>query len=772
MGQIDIDAINSRIDCLMEMKSVQGSHYADELNILKSRLNDKTFRIAVVGEFSSGKSTFINSIIGENILKHAVTETTAAVTYIHNVPRDDIRINTCDIEYVNGEKKHLPDLKQIIEYTTVHSEINVADTIQSVSIYVNFLDVPYPIIIVDTPGLNGMADRHREITLNEIKKAHACIYLLSVSGVKSTDRDFINLLLNYQNRFIFVQNFIDRVDEAGETLQSKIDKDKENLKKCFDQRRDVIYDICGISAVKALASKDKSITKVYDGDREEISDRDALYRESNYQDFEKCLYGIIESGEYLSDVADSALYTLGHIIDRLRDGLDAEIKINEQLRASDDKVKSVERAKEIISRINTQKDDQKKRLDNFMESMDIGNRKSLREYAGQELEQFNGRVSADIDEKIKTYSGLQEFNDRNNANPPEYYSAYIMNYINSNLIPDLRNRIEGDLIRLYNAALLKVSDFTTSVTGFENKVNININGGGTKFDDSRIKLDDDKEQDKIRKNNEKIKQIEDDNLRKQRDISKAISERDKAIENQNRDKRAYNEKKQDLGKDPGVQEKRVKMEKKVKRKGIFRLADFFVGEKTKTYYETELDYSEQNKWKKKMEKLEEDWRQKRENHTKYINKLDFQIADMENKIKEGSSEVKRLKDNIVYLENERKNKKELFEAALKANKEEFCRNEKRKLKEEIQKKLLDGDAKEPSMCENIQKYIDDVDQANFSDIREKVFEQFEDGIKTRLDSLNSFITGNEKELAARYELSRKELDAIDEIDAWLSETQG
>ena len=193
-----IENINSQINKIKELKAVQNSGYLAELELLCDRLNDTIFRLVVVGEFSSGKSTFINAIIGKDVLKHAATETTATVTYIYNVSADDNRLNTCKIEYNDGNMVSLPNLGKLKEYTTVNSEINVAESIRSVSIYVNFLNVEYPILITDTPGLNGIADKHREITLDEIKKAHACIYLLSSNGVKSTDFDFINVLKEKQ----------------------------------------------------------------------------------------------------------------------------------------------------------------------------------------------------------------------------------------------------------------------------------------------------------------------------------------------------------------------------------------------------------------------------------------------------------------------------------------------------------------------------------------------------------------------------------------------
>ena len=62
-----------------------GANIRDTINMLESRIEVDECRIAVVGEFSSGKSTFVNAIIGKDLLKHATLETTAALTYIHNV---------------------------------------------------------------------------------------------------------------------------------------------------------------------------------------------------------------------------------------------------------------------------------------------------------------------------------------------------------------------------------------------------------------------------------------------------------------------------------------------------------------------------------------------------------------------------------------------------------------------------------------------------------------------------------------------------------------
>lgn len=67
------------------------SEFQQKLRYFKKRFEDEEFRIAVVGEFSSGKSTFINALIGQDVLQHAKKETTATITRLVNVSPQDTR---------------------------------------------------------------------------------------------------------------------------------------------------------------------------------------------------------------------------------------------------------------------------------------------------------------------------------------------------------------------------------------------------------------------------------------------------------------------------------------------------------------------------------------------------------------------------------------------------------------------------------------------------------------------------------------------------------
>ena len=747
------------------MNSVKKSGYISELDTLKKRLNDKTFRLAVVGEFSSGKSTFINAIIGKDVLKHAATETTATVTYIYNVLKDDERINTCVIERTDGTKMSLPDLDKLKDYTTVNSEINVAESIRSVSIYVNFLNVKYPIMIADTPGLNGIADKHREITLDEIKKAHACIYLLSSNGVKSTDFDFINILLNYQKKFIFIQNFIDLLRTSeGETLQSKISKDNENLKICFGKdTSDIDYSVYGISAVKALAAKDLDKTKVFEEDINEIDDRNQLYAESNFTVFEECLYEIIESGEYLEVIEEAATYTLRQMIEKLKNNLDEECELSEQLRAKDDKTRRIEKAQKMIERINLQKEDQQKRLKNFLVSRDSENRHSLHEYARRCLEELFEFIKGDLDKKAKTYEEFVTFADYYEYEPTQYYGKYISDYINGKLIPDLDGRMQDNLSHLYEEAILKVSNFITSVSTIKENINIEIENKITEFNEKEIKSEFEKYEVELELKRSRIKTIESkirEGNAKKNDVENDIKNEKQSADS---DRQKYEREKQRIGNDPGVKKNRVQKTRTVSRTGLFAgFRNWLFGEKTETYWVEVDDYSEQNEWKKRKAALEEKNRRTQDKHNERMIRFESDKKKIQDQINVNSSAIARLQGDILEIETRAKREKEIYERTLKANKQEYCDNEKRKLKEEIYRVIIEkkeGD----SVLDKMYKHIDDMDLRNLPIIQEKVLNYYADSVKARIDSLNDFIQKNETELELKYELSKKEITILNEV---------
>lgn len=253
------------------------------------RFLDEEFRIAIVGEYSSGKSTFLNALLQKDILTHATTETTAAVTRLVNVSASDPRAYTGEVVLVSGQRIQLQNLEDIREYTTQRSvKYDVVHDVASVELFLPFASSDRKIVLIDTPGLNGTAEGHRERTIDLVKQAHACIYLLQLRGFSESDISFIRLISRYQKNFIFVQNFIDELNGAeGETLERKLEEQKKILsEQVFSSSEKVHYSLCGVSALLALTYFDHDIKVLYEGDLPLTEEqRNNLYRLSHFGEF-------------------------------------------------------------------------------------------------------------------------------------------------------------------------------------------------------------------------------------------------------------------------------------------------------------------------------------------------------------------------------------------------------------------------------------------------------------------------------------------------------
>ena len=231
---------NNSIDSVVNvLQEVRNNEYVKNIDLFEhdfqriiDRLKDDSFRLAVVGEFSSGKSTFLNALIGKDLLKHGAKETTATITEIHNKKSGENE-TYLDVYYLNGDVEKNISVDRIIDYTaTASTTHSVANEIEKVVINSEILDSDAKVCFVDTPGLNGIADKHREKTIEEIKNAHACIYLMQVRGLGQSDIDFLKFISKYQHNIIFVQNFIDELKKLeGETPEQKVQQQKKIIEE-------------------------------------------------------------------------------------------------------------------------------------------------------------------------------------------------------------------------------------------------------------------------------------------------------------------------------------------------------------------------------------------------------------------------------------------------------------------------------------------------------------------------------------------------------------
>ncbi len=140
-----------------------------------------------------------------------------------------------------------------------------------------------------------------------------------------TDKAIIRQLSHYQNKFIFVLNFIDQIKSSeGEDVGEILDDIRCFLEEdVFSGQKDKEYRLFGVSSLKALASKDNRIKKLYQNDTRDIGqeERESLYEESRFKNFEEYLGKAINNATIETLRLEQMQYLLEHFLKEMEEQL-------------------------------------------------------------------------------------------------------------------------------------------------------------------------------------------------------------------------------------------------------------------------------------------------------------------------------------------------------------------------------------------------------------------------------------------------------------------
>jgi GTPase Era involved in 16S rRNA processing len=192
----------------------------------KDQLVNSKFRILILGEFKKGKSTFINSLLGEEILPAYSMPCTDVINEVVWGKETKIIIKKQNLEEI--EIKPI-DLEK---YVTIKGEHNTDDNKTILAQISHPLEYcKNGVIVLDTPGLNENIKR-TSTTLGYLSNADAIIFVLSADQPCSmTEMDTIHSLsvdFGFNNIF-FVCNRMNSIREKEKS--SLINFMKEKLSK-------------------------------------------------------------------------------------------------------------------------------------------------------------------------------------------------------------------------------------------------------------------------------------------------------------------------------------------------------------------------------------------------------------------------------------------------------------------------------------------------------------------------------------------------------------
>ena len=177
---------------------------------------DDLFLVVIAGEFNSGKSAFINALLGDAVLDTGVTPTTADVTILR---------------YGEQKQTSRTEKGQLV--------VELPNTLLE------------DLSIVDTPGTNAILREHEELTTDFIPRSDLVLFVTSVDRpFTESERKFLESIRDWGKKIVIVINKID-IAENPQDLEKVRNFVSDNAQKLLG----VVPKIFSISAREALKAK-------------------------------------------------------------------------------------------------------------------------------------------------------------------------------------------------------------------------------------------------------------------------------------------------------------------------------------------------------------------------------------------------------------------------------------------------------------------------------------------------------------------------------------
>ena len=217
----------------------------EKLLTLQGKLTSNRFHLAVLGQMKRGKSSFINALLGAEVLPTGVLPVTAAIAEIRYGASP-----AATIHYSTGQSESVC-IAQLADYLTEAGNPGNEKQVGSVAISYPCPFLKANIVLIDTPGIGSTHAHNTRTTESYLEKVDAAIVVLSVDPpITQVESDFLERVSSDIPRFFFVLNKIDLATPAEvSSISSFLLEELENRLQ-FESP-----DLFPVSAREALTAK-------------------------------------------------------------------------------------------------------------------------------------------------------------------------------------------------------------------------------------------------------------------------------------------------------------------------------------------------------------------------------------------------------------------------------------------------------------------------------------------------------------------------------------
>ena len=155
--------------------------------------------VAILGQFKAGKSSFVNNLIGRDVLPVGVIPVTTVITRLRFGERE-----RAVISFYDGTTREIA-VGALDEYTSEAKNPSNEKNVETVDIELPSLADYAGLRLVDTPGLGSVFKAHMEVSANWLPEVGAAILAVSADRpLSENDVQLIRELTQYTPRIILL----------------------------------------------------------------------------------------------------------------------------------------------------------------------------------------------------------------------------------------------------------------------------------------------------------------------------------------------------------------------------------------------------------------------------------------------------------------------------------------------------------------------------------------------------------------------------------------
>ncbi|MBQ0088200.1 MAG: dynamin family protein [Prevotellaceae bacterium] len=261
------------------------NRYDSELENFRNRKHQaesNKYRLGVIGVTSSGKSTMINSLLGENLLPAVARPSSSQlVSCFHSTRR------SATIHFQDGKQKEYLgnslNQKLLEKYGDEGSNSGNKEKVKQIELTTPCFPFDDNVILIDSPGLDayGYAG-HEQLTMNSLLPTIDFCIFVTTCKTNSDDKmlSVLNTIAEYEKPVIIVQNMIDSIKpslDGKKTIADVAQDHRVRVERIINQSN--IKDkskvhIVQISAINALKARQNGLSTKEDKE---------IFEASNYK---------------------------------------------------------------------------------------------------------------------------------------------------------------------------------------------------------------------------------------------------------------------------------------------------------------------------------------------------------------------------------------------------------------------------------------------------------------------------------------------------------